>query len=87
MATVMSNNIVLSADNAHTYDRLFVTLEAGLGSLQILLAVCDNSALRQKVIEQYEQELQVHSYRLQQFQIQKVANNTEKAVKMKILIK
>jgi tetratricopeptide (TPR) repeat protein len=60
----MSNQIILDEENAYSYDRLFVTLEAGLGSLQILLAVCDNGVLRQQIIEQYEQEIQVQAYRL-----------------------
>jgi len=61
----MSNLIVLNEKNADEYDRLIVSLEAGLGTLQILLAVCDNTALRQEVIQLYEAELEgVRSYRL-----------------------
>ncbi|MFZ4557937.1 MAG: tetratricopeptide repeat protein [Pseudanabaena sp.] len=61
----MSNLIVLNEKNEDEYDRLIVSLEAGLGTLQILLAVCDNTALRQEVIQRYEAELEgVRSYRL-----------------------
>ena len=61
----MSNLIVLNEKNEDVYDRLIVSLEAGLGTLQILLAVCDNTALRQEVIQRYEAELEgVRSYRL-----------------------
>jgi tetratricopeptide (TPR) repeat protein len=61
----MSNLIVLNEKNADEYDRLIVSLEAGLGTLQILLAVCDNTALRQEVIQRYEAELEgVRRYRL-----------------------
>ena len=61
----MSNLIVLNEKNEDEYDRLVVSLEAGLGTLQILLAVCDNSALKQEVIRRYEAELEgVQSYRL-----------------------
>ena len=61
----MSNLIVLNEKNEDVYDRLIVSLEAGLGTLQILLAVCDNTALRQEVIQRYETELEgVRSYRL-----------------------
>lgn len=63
----MSNLIVLNEKNEDEYDRLIVSLEAGLGTLQILLAVCDNTALRQEVIQRYESELEaqgVRSYRL-----------------------
>lgn len=61
----MSNLIVLNEKNADEYDRLIVSLEAGLGTLQILLVVCDNTALRQEVIQRYEAELEgVRSYRL-----------------------
>ncbi|MEY3302363.1 MAG: hypothetical protein RLZZ139_735, partial [Cyanobacteriota bacterium] len=44
----MSDLIVLNEENANVYDRLVVSLEAGLGTLQILIAVCDNSALKQE---------------------------------------
>jgi tetratricopeptide (TPR) repeat protein len=61
----MSNLIVLNEKNADEYDRLIVSLDAGLGTLQILLAVCDNTALRQEVIQRYQAELEgVRSYRL-----------------------
>ncbi|BBC25849.1 tetratricopeptide repeat protein [Pseudanabaena sp. ABRG5-3] len=53
----MSDLIVLNDENAKVYDRLVVSLEAGLGTLQVLLAVCDNSAMRQEIIRRYEQEL------------------------------
>ena len=63
----MSNLIVLNEENANTYDRLVVSLEAGLGTLQILIAVCDNSALKKEVISRYESELEAEGvlvYRL-----------------------
>ncbi|WP_055074959.1 tetratricopeptide repeat protein, partial [Pseudanabaena sp. 'Roaring Creek'] len=63
----MSDLIVLNEENAKVYDRLVVSLEAGLGTLQVLLAVCDNSAMRQEIIRRYEDELGaqgVRGYRL-----------------------
>ncbi|MBD2178536.1 tetratricopeptide repeat protein [Pseudanabaena sp. FACHB-1998] len=63
----MSDLILLNEENANVYDRLVVSLEAGLGTLQILIAVCDNSALKQEVIRRYEAELEaegVKVYRL-----------------------
>ncbi len=57
----------LTVEKTNTYDRLIVALEAGLGTLQILLAVCDNTALRQQLIKQYEEEIEaqgVKVYRL-----------------------
>jgi tetratricopeptide (TPR) repeat protein len=46
------------------YDRLVVSLEAGLGTLQLLIAVCDNSALKQEVIKRYEAELEAEGVRV-----------------------
>ena len=60
----MSDLIVLNEENANVYDRLVVSLEAGLGTLQILLAVCDNSAMRQEIIHRYEQELGAEGVRV-----------------------
>lgn len=60
----MSDLIVLNEENAKVYDRLVVSLEAGLGTLQILLAVCDNSALRQEIIRRYGSELEAQGVRV-----------------------
>jgi tetratricopeptide (TPR) repeat protein len=60
----MSDLIVLNEENAKVYDRLFVSIEAGLGTLQILLAVCDNSAMRQEIIRRYEEELGAQGVRV-----------------------
>jgi tetratricopeptide (TPR) repeat protein len=60
----MSDLIVLNEENANVYDRLVVSLEAGLGTLQILIAVCDNSALKQEVIKRYETELEAEGVRV-----------------------
>jgi len=58
MVAAMPDRISLGDENENNYDRLFVNLEAGLGSLQILLAACDNTALRQRIIQRYEEELE-----------------------------
>ena len=60
----MSNLIVLNEKNEDVYDRLIVSLEAGLGTLQILLAVCDNTAIKQEVIRRYEAELEAEGVRV-----------------------
>ncbi len=60
----MSDLIVLNEENANVYDRLVVSLEAGLGTLQILIAVCDNSALKQELIKRYEAELEAEGVRV-----------------------
>ena len=60
----MSNLIVLNEKNEDVYDRLIVSLEAGLGTLQLLIAVCDNSALKQEVISRYEEELGAEGVRV-----------------------
>ena len=55
--------------NENNYDRLIVSLEAGLGTLQILLAVCDNTALRQQTMRQYEDELEAQGVRVYRLSI------------------
>jgi tetratricopeptide (TPR) repeat protein len=60
----MSDLIVLNEENANVYDRLVVSLEAGLGTLQILIAVCDNSAIKKEVISRYESELEAQGVRV-----------------------
>jgi tetratricopeptide (TPR) repeat protein len=60
----MSDLNILNEENANVYDRLIVSLESGLGTLQILLAVCDNTALKHKVITLYESELGTQGVRV-----------------------
>jgi tetratricopeptide (TPR) repeat protein len=43
--------------NAEIYDRLLVSIEAGIGLLQIFVAVCDADRQREQVIAEYEREL------------------------------
>jgi tetratricopeptide (TPR) repeat protein len=43
--------------NAEMYDRLLVSIEAGLGLLQIFIAVCDADRQREQIIAEYELEL------------------------------
>ncbi|MEB3189676.1 MAG: tetratricopeptide repeat protein, partial [Snowella sp.] len=43
--------------NEETYHKLLVSLEAGLGMLQIFIAVCDNDRQREEIIANYEREL------------------------------
>ncbi len=43
--------------NEETYNKLLVSLEAGLGMLQIFIAVCDNDRQREEIIANYEREL------------------------------
>jgi tetratricopeptide (TPR) repeat protein len=52
--------------NEETYDKLLVSLEAGLGMLQIFIAVCDHDRQREEIIANYERELAptVHTYRV-----------------------
>ena len=52
--------------NEETYNKLLVSLEAGLGMLQIFIAVCDNDRQREEIITNYERELTptVHTYRV-----------------------
>ena len=48
---------VLTPQNQTVYDSLYVSLLDGLGTLQLLIAVCENDALRYEMIERYEQAL------------------------------
>ena len=52
--------------NEETYSKLLVSLEAGLGMLQIFIAVCDNDHQREEIIANYERELAstAHTYRV-----------------------
>ena len=52
--------------NEETYNKLLVSLEAGLGMLQIFIAVCDNDHQREEIIANYERELAsiAHPYRV-----------------------
>jgi tetratricopeptide (TPR) repeat protein len=52
--------------NEETYNKLLVSLEAGLGMLQIFIAVCDGDRQREEIIANYERELAstAHNYRV-----------------------
>jgi hypothetical protein len=52
-----ANTKTILEANQETYDRLIVSLEAGISSLQIFIAVCDGDIQRAEVIHRYEQEL------------------------------
>ena len=56
----------IAQTNAELYDRLLVSIEAGIGLLQIFIAICDNDRQREQLITNYEQELSpnIHSYRV-----------------------
>jgi hypothetical protein len=47
----------ISEANAEMYDRLLVSIEAGIGLLQIFIAVCDADRQREQIISEYEREL------------------------------
>ncbi|BAZ63531.1 hypothetical protein NIES4105_92570 [Calothrix sp. NIES-4105] len=58
----------VKAENQRNYLKLIVALEASQGILNLLIAVCDDSNLRETIIRQYETELQQQnflSYRIQ----------------------
>ena len=53
--------------NRDSYDGLIVSVEAGQGDLNLLLAVCDDKNYRDRLIEDYEKELKkmgIRPYRL-----------------------
>jgi tetratricopeptide (TPR) repeat protein len=43
--------------NQEIYEQLLVSIEAGIGILQIFIAVCDNDLQREKIISEYEKDL------------------------------
>jgi tetratricopeptide (TPR) repeat protein len=55
MSAATTNNIART--NAEIYDRLLVSIEAGIGLLQIFIAVCDADRQREQIITDYEREL------------------------------
>jgi tetratricopeptide (TPR) repeat protein len=57
----MTLTTVLTPQNQTAYDSLYVSLLDGLGTLQLLIAVCENDALRYEMIERYEQALKPES--------------------------
>lgn len=50
-------DLSVTQTNEETYNKLLVSLEAGLGMLQIFIAVCDNDRQREEIIANYEREL------------------------------
>ncbi|NEQ35346.1 MAG: hypothetical protein F6K40_03085 [Okeania sp. SIO3I5] len=54
-------------ENQKNYDDLIVSIEASFNSLNILVAVCDDSEYREEIIQMYEQELSpyIPCYRVQ----------------------
>jgi tetratricopeptide (TPR) repeat protein len=56
MTNPASNN--LDEQNQDAYDDLIVSIEAGVGRLNLLIAVCDYENYRQEIISRYQAELQ-----------------------------
>jgi len=52
----LTNQSIINA-NEQTYLSLLVSVEAGVGMLQIFIAVCDADRQRENIIANYEQEL------------------------------
>ncbi|MEH1957405.1 tetratricopeptide repeat protein [Nostoc sp.] len=50
------------AENQRNYQKLIVALEASQGILNLLIAVCDDRNLREKLIRQYETELRQQDF-------------------------
>ena len=64
MNTIKSTSV--AQVNEETYNKLLVSIEAGIGMLQIFLAVCDADNQREGIIANYERELApaIHTYRV-----------------------
>ena len=58
----MSTIDVVKAENQRNYQKLIVALEASQGILNLLIAVCDDRNLREKLIQQYETELRQQDF-------------------------
>ena len=52
-----ANQVDPDEQNETAYEELIVSIEAGEGTLSLLLAVCDDSRLRDEIISRYETEL------------------------------
>jgi tetratricopeptide (TPR) repeat protein len=52
-----ANRVDPDQQNEDAYEELIVSIEAGEGTLSLLLAVCDDSRLRDEIISRYEAEL------------------------------
>ncbi|MEI6444148.1 MAG: tetratricopeptide repeat protein, partial [Nostocales cyanobacterium ELA583] len=61
----LTNEDIIKA-NEHTYLNLLVSIEAGIGMLQIFIAVCDADRQRENIIANYERELAptINTYRV-----------------------
>ncbi|MFM6024215.1 MAG: tetratricopeptide repeat protein, partial [Dolichospermum sp.] len=61
-----STNETIIKTNAETYINLLVSIEAGVGMLQIFIGVCDADRQRENIIANYERELAsiYHPYRV-----------------------
>ncbi|MFM6078454.1 MAG: tetratricopeptide repeat protein, partial [Dolichospermum sp.] len=61
-----STNETIIKTNAETYINLLVSIEAGVGMLQIFIGVCDADRQRENIIANYERELALiyHPYRV-----------------------
>lgn len=57
----------IKLENQRNYLKLIVALEASQGILNLLIAVCDDSNVRENIIRQYETELEEEflNYRIQ----------------------
>lgn len=60
------NQAEIEIQNEQTYEDLLVSIEASDGKLSLLIAVCDDSQLREQIIDRYETELmpQFRPYRV-----------------------
>jgi tetratricopeptide (TPR) repeat protein len=47
----------LAIDNHRSLRRLVLSLQASLGKLNLLIAICDNRSYREQIVQQYETEL------------------------------
>jgi tetratricopeptide (TPR) repeat protein len=53
----MKKEINIDEQNQDAYDDLIVSIEAGVGKLNLLIAVCDYPDFREEIIARYEKEL------------------------------
>lgn len=63
---VAKTSINIEINNDDSYDDLIVSIESSTGMLSLLIAVCDDSNLREEIITKYESELtsDIRAFRL-----------------------
>jgi tetratricopeptide (TPR) repeat protein len=82
---ILTNESIIKA-NERTYISLLVSLEAGIGMLQIFIAVCDADRQRENIIANYEHEL-ASTYRTYRVYLDPQEPSLKKAINEQVIVK